>query len=60
MIVGIGLFGRFVATGLHVRTKQPDSRGMPGFFLDMFSAVIQFDVYPVGWDNPGWSFWEGQ
>ena len=48
MIVNIGLSGRFMATGLRVRTKQPDSRGMPGFFLAIFSPVTQFDLCALG------------
>ena len=51
MIVDIGLSGSFVATGLRVMLKQPDSRGIPGFFLAIFSAVTQFDVCPIGWYN---------
>jgi len=38
--------------------EQPDSRGIPGFFLAIFSAVTQFDVCPVGWYNSARSFWE--
>jgi len=51
VIVDIGLSGSFVATGLRVMVKQPDSRGIPGFFLAIFSAVTQFEVCPVGWYN---------
>ena len=60
MIVDIGLSGRFVATGLRVMVKQPVSRGIPGFFLAIFSAVTQLDVCPVGWYNCRVEFWEGQ
>ena len=51
MIVDIGLSGRFAAAGLRGMVKQPDSHGMPGFFLAIFPAVTQFDVCPVGWYN---------
>jgi hypothetical protein len=48
VIVNIGLPGRFSATDLHVTVKQPGLRGMPGFFVAIFSVVTQFDVCPVG------------
>ncbi len=51
MIVNIGLTDWFGASGLRVMVKQPDSRGMPGFFPAIFSIVTQFDVYLVGWYN---------
>ena len=46
-----GLPGWFVASGLRVTVKQPDSRGMPGFFAAIFSVVTQLDVCPVGPQN---------
>ena len=51
VIVNIGLPGWFAAAGLRLTVKQPNSRGIPGFFLAIFSVVTQFDVCPVGWYN---------
>jgi len=51
VIVNIGLPGWFAATGLRVMVKQPDSRGIPCFFVAIFSVITQFDVCPVGWYN---------
>jgi hypothetical protein len=58
MIVDIGLSGKFVATGPRVRVKQPDSRGIPGFFLAIFSPVKGMGIGEVliaprsPWQNP--------
>jgi hypothetical protein len=41
------LSGRFAATGLRVMVTPPDSRGIPGFFLAIFSVVTQFDLRPL-------------
>ncbi len=49
--MNVGLPGWFVASGLRVTVKQPDSRGMPGFFAAIFSVVTQFAMCPVGWKN---------
>ena len=51
VIVNIGMPGWFVAAGLGVMVKQPDSRGIPCFFVAIFSLATQFDVSPVGWCN---------
>ena len=51
MIGNVGLPGWFAATGLRVTVKEPDSRGIPGFFVAIFSVVTQFDACPVGWYN---------
>ena len=56
MIVNIGLPDWFVASGLRVTVKQPDSRGMPGFFATIFSVVTQLDVCPAGPQNPRMEF----
>lgn len=58
VIVNIGLPGWFVAIGLRVMVKQPDSRRIPGFFVVVFSVVIQFDVCSVGWYNRRMGFLE--
>jgi len=39
---------QFVDTGVRGMAKQPDSRGISGFFVAIFSAVTQFDVRLVG------------
>lgn len=36
---------------LRLTVKQPDSRGIPGFFEAIFSVVTQFEVCPVGCYN---------
>ncbi len=51
MIVKVGLPDWFVASGLRVTASQPDSCGMPGFFVAIFSVVTQLDVCPVGPQN---------
>ncbi len=51
MIASIGLRDWFVASGLRVTVKQPDSRGIPDFFVAIFSVVTQFGVCPVGPQN---------
>jgi hypothetical protein len=51
--------GWFVATGLGVTVKQPDSRGIPGSFATIFSVVTQFSVCPVGPQNRRMEFLGG-
>jgi hypothetical protein len=51
VIEEIGLPGWSSATGPHVTVKQPDSCGVPGFFVAILSVVTQLDVRPVGWYN---------
>ena len=51
MIGNVGLPGWFVATRLRVMLKQPNSRGTPGSFVTIFSAVNRLDVCPVGYYN---------
>ena len=56
MIAKIGLPGRFAATGLRATVQQPDSGGIPGFFVAIFSVVTQLDVCPVGRNNSRMEF----
>jgi len=51
VIGNVGLPGWFVATRLRVMLKQPNSRGTPGSFVTIFSAVNRLDVCPVGYYN---------
>jgi len=45
----------FCASSRHEKfapaVNHPDSLGIPGFFVVVFSVVTQFDVRPVGWYN---------
>ncbi len=41
----------FVTTGLRLAVKQPDSRGIPGFFVVIVSVVTWIYACPVGWYN---------
>jgi len=59
VIGNVGLPGWFVATRLRVILKQPNSRGMPGSFLAIFSAVHRLDVCPVGNYNRRMRFLRG-
>jgi len=58
VIAKIGLPGRFAATGLRATVQQPDSGGIPGFFVAIFSVVTQLDVCPVGRYNCRMKFLE--
>ncbi len=51
MIVGIGLSGRLVATGLGIMVEQPDPGGILGPFVAIFSLATQFEMCPFGWYN---------
>ena len=59
MIGNVGLPGWFVATGLRVSLKQPNSRGIPGSFGAIFSDVNRLDVCPVGYYNRRMTFLRG-
>jgi len=59
VIGNVGLPGWFVATRLRVMLKQPNSRGMPGSFVTIFSAVNRLDVCPVGYYNRRMTFLRG-
>ena len=59
MIGNVGLPGWFVATGLRVSLKQPNSRGIPGSFVAIFSDVNRLDVCPVGYYNRRMTFLRG-
>ena len=59
MIGNVGLPGWFIATGLRVSLKQPNSRGIPGSFGAIFSDVNRLDVCPVGYYNRRMTFLRG-
>jgi len=59
VIGNVGLPGWFVATGLRVSLKQPNSRGIPGSFGAIFSDVNRLDVCPVGYYNRRMTFLRG-
>jgi hypothetical protein len=56
VIVNIGLPDWFGASGLRVTVKQPDSRGIPGFFTSFFSVVTHSTCVRSAGKIAGWSF----
>jgi len=51
VIVKVGLAEWSAATGPRSTVKPPDSRGISGFLVAIFSVVTQFDVCPVSGYN---------